>query len=196
MQKLPGKNEQIIGSVKRQRKLPKVPPVLKKYLKPILLALLVVAIIGAGIFIWQRHRQANTEAKTYAVMIAAADNDLRNGRANAAKTQLETYLNKQNPKDGDHLFNIYARLAAISNKIGDNKKSVDYGLKAIKYAKEPTMGNYLLVAEASVKTGDKQTAITYYQKALEVNKQSKAPTAGAQTYAIQATIDSLKADAK
>lgn len=196
MQKLPGKNEQIIGSVKRQRKLPKAPPIFTKYLKSILLALLVAVLLGVGIFIWQRHRQANNEDKTYSIMISSVNNNLRAGHVGVAKLQLEDYLKQQNPQKANHLLYIYSQLASIYSNLGDFKKSASYGIKALKYNPKPMAGSYLLIAEPSAKSGDTQTAIEYYQKALNELKTATHPTAGAETYSIEMTINSLKASQK
>jgi Tfp pilus assembly protein PilF len=162
-------------------------------------ALILLLLAGMGIWFWyiqpNRHNRAQTENETYAAVIQQADGALRGGNTNQAKKVLNDFM-ETNPKGKDHLYNVELRLAIIARNQNDFKSAKEQGEAALKHHGEGTYDLYTILAESSLKEGDKKAALGYYQKCIDVLSKQKTINAAARINSIRTTMGAIASESK
>jgi len=199
MEKLPGKESRIIGSLKPQRekrshKIP-VPPWAKNHKQTIAIVITVLIGAGVGFYFWHNNSQTKNEAKAYNVMIKQVDDNLRADNQSKAKQLLLSFLATK-PKDDNHLYNIEIRLATIYQFNSDYRNAKLQGQAALKHTKQPTLDVYIALGESSQQLNETKDAINYYNKALEIlkNQKNKSPGNSSQIQYLSAIVAGLESE--
>lgn len=156
----------------------------------IAVGVVLLAVAGIGYYVWHtlQHKAAmRSQATTGQSAVSTAEAQANNGDTNAALSTLGTAIKDTNNK---------SQIAALYVQQGvtyTDDQNYSAALQSYLQAEQTNGLTYSLaqsIAEAAQASGNKQLAITYFQKAINLVP-ANDPTGGAEKNIFQLSINSL-----
>jgi tetratricopeptide (TPR) repeat protein len=166
-------------------------PLIKRRLTLIIVVIIIVLVAaGSGYYLWHKHQQKMPSSTLSAGQSAVnmAIEQANQGNTNSALNTLNTAIN--NTTDGAQKSALYVQQASTYENAQNYQAALTSFQKAAQYG-GLTYGLAQNIAETAQQVGNKQLAIQYYQKAINLIP-ANDPVGHADKQGFETAINSLE----